>query len=414
MSNMAYSSDLCHNTFPAKRRSASVAEVAQRQLGAKQSRVYLEAVGAAEEFGANRLLETVEDYVPVARLYVYAFRGLDVYGPTLLGLREVFERREGDKRELRQAMRGLELLNSARYHPMYRDHRALATLRLYHEALAFVEESLGQAQEGDQEVKRLYLNFLRAVEGVTSGNGVFAQNWKRIPEQTSTSYSKVDLEISRLVAGEVIGVYRVTVRAKGRVPHHSHAFLDEHHFLPDAIDGIHQIGDETALCTQSDIVYMGHGNIHAFRNDEEEDRVFLFVCGSRETGPWDFVQDITTYPQLDFPEKVHPDVQSIGGHKLADMLADSLGRKREKNTSRRLTPESLALFHDLVCVEDEFSPAGSATDLQYYVANGSGEIELDGNSKRVAKDDVFVLPTDIGARIVNRGELVLYQFGRRI
>jgi quercetin dioxygenase-like cupin family protein len=225
---------------------------------------------------------------------------------------------------------------------------------------------------------------------------------------------KVNLDISRLIAGEYVGMYKVTVKANGRVPHHSHVYLDEHHFLPEAIRGVHQIGTKAARCRQSDIVYMNHGNIHAFRNDEDEDRAFLFVCGSRTTGPWDFVQDIVTYPNLDFPDKIQSNLESLGGQRLGDQIAELLGKRRTRNTSIRLTPSGIALFHDVICVEDEFTHDVAESDLQYFVANGKGQLELNGISKRIEKGDVFAVPMKMDWKIANRGDLILYQFGLKV
>ena len=95
------------------------------------------------------------------------------------------------------------------------------------------------------------------------------------------------------------------------------------------------------------------------------------------------------------------------------MLAGLVDRKRERNVVRRLTTDGIALFHDVVCVEDEFSPSASKTDLQYFVANGKGEVEVDGSSTKIARDDVFVMPTEMSGKVINRGGLILYQFGRR-
>ena len=357
--------------------------------------------------------EDVRAYFVPALLYLYGLRGLDVYGPTRKRVQEILdgELPKGDREGLNLAVRGLCLLSDGRYHCLHRDYRALPALRQYHESLALVEEGLTSCRSRYGEVGVALENFLKAVETVTDSDGLVTSNWRRIPEQTTTSYSKVDLEISRLVAGESVGVYKVTVKAKGRVPHHSHMHLDEHHFLPDAIDGLHQLGGRAARCNQSDIVYIRHGTMHAFRNDEDVDRAFLFVCGSHRTGPWDFVQDITTYPTRDFPDDSSSGVTSVGGTQLEDML-DRYSDKRQRGTSsRRLSPSYVPLFHDMVRVEDEFIPNGPGMDLQYYVARGRGRMEVGGTSKGIVKDDVFVMPTHLGGKIVSDGDLVLYQFG---
>jgi mannose-6-phosphate isomerase-like protein (cupin superfamily) len=382
-------------------------------IGVRQNRLYDEAIDAAYEFGRHRLEDKVRPHIAVARLYVNALRSLDVYGPTQKRIEEILGEKlpKCDKDHLRLAIKGLHMLLDARYHPQYRDHRVFPSLRQYHESLTLVAQGLASARDGHESIARVHDNFLRAVETVITGNGMLVVDWRRIVDQTSTHYTKVNLDISRLVAGEFVGVYRVTVKANGRVPHHSHVHLDEHHFLPEAIRGVHQIGSKAARCTQSDIVYINHGNVHAFRNDEDEPRAFLFVCGSRATGPWDFVQDIRTYPNLDFPTKIPSDLGRLGGQRLGDQLADLLGRRRSKNTSMRLTPRDMALFHDTVCIADEYSHNVAESDLEYFVANGKGQLELGGNSKRIERGDVFVVPMKMDWRIVNCGDLILYRFG---
>lgn len=381
----------------------------------RKHRFYSAAIAAADEFGLNRLEEGVTASFTPALLYLYGLRGLDVYGPTLRKLQEILngELPKDDRKRLELALRGLRLLSDARYHCLHRDHRALLALRQYHESLALVEEGLSSCVSRHTELGVVFGNFVRAVETITDSDGLVTSNWRKTPEQTTTSYSKVNLEISRLVAGEFVGVYKVTVKAKGRVPHHSHMHLDEHHFLPDAIDGLHQLGEKAARCNQSDIVYMRHGTVHAFRNNEEVDRAFLFVCGSRKTGPWDFVQDIATHPTWDFPGESSSGVASVGGTQLGDMLDHYSERKQRGTSSRRLSPSDIPLFHDVVYVEDEFIPDDTATDLQYYVARGRGRMEIGGMSKSIGKDDVFVMPTTVGGKIVGEGDLVLYQFGTR-
>jgi quercetin dioxygenase-like cupin family protein/mannose-6-phosphate isomerase-like protein (cupin superfamily) len=374
----------------------------------RQGALFREAVAAADAFAAYRLEDRVRERTTTARLYVYALRSLDIYGPTQRRLEKILAR--GQDADLLLAMKGLRLLNDAKYQPTHRDHRVFPALGCYHESLVLVDDALTSARQGNGEVATIHDEFLRVVERVTTGNGMLVQDWKQ--QQNATNYAKVNLEISRLVAGESIGVYKVTFGPHVRGVHHSHRYLDEHHFLPDPIDGVHLVGNKAARCTQSDIVYIKYGKVHAFRNDEPRERSFLFVSGSNKTGPWDFVQDITTFPKLDFPDKLVP-LSAVGGRQLGDMLAMLVERKRERNTVRRLTPDGIALFHDVVCVEDEFSPSASKTDMQYFVAHGNGEIEVDGNSTKVAQDDIFVMPAAAGGRVINRGGLILYQFGRR-
>ncbi len=379
----------------------------------RESSLYREAVAAADGFAAHRLEDEVRGLITRARLYVYALRSLDIYGPTKRRIEKILASRpaRGQTAGLGLAGKGLRLLNDARYQPLHRDHRVFPALGRYHESLVLVDDALASAREGDGEVAEIHDNFLRVVERATNGNGMLVQDWRE--EQNPTNYAKVNLEISRLVAGESIGVYKVTFGPQVRGVHHSHRYLDEHHFLPDPIDGMHLVGRKAARCTQSDILYIKHGRVHAFRNDEARERSFLFVSGSRRTGPWDFVQDITTYPELDFPKKLAPDLRGLGGRQLGDMLAELVDRKRDRNVARRLSPDGVALFHDVVCVEDEFSPSASRADLQYFVANGEGEIEVDGSATKVAKDDVFVMPAETGGKVTNRGGLILYQFGLR-
>lgn len=376
-----------------------------------QSQAYQRVIAAVDDFNANRLEERSRGSITSARLYRNALRSLDVYGPTKALIEAILEEplSERDAAPLRDAVRGLDFLLSARYHPSYHDYRVFPSLRQYNEAILLVRESLSSAIDAHPDLPAIYERFARAVERVTRENGIYVINWKRIPDQSSTLYSKVNLQIGRLVAGEFVGIYIVRVRGKSKVPHHFHTYLEEHHFLPERIDGLHQTRGRAARCIQSDIIYIKNGSIHAFRNDEDRDVSFLFISGSRRTGPWDFVQDITTRPELDFPKRTSADLRSVNGQNLQDVLDDILGNKKRLDVKRKLSPESVALTHSVIGVSSDYLPTGEY-DLQYFVANGEGRLEMDHQSTDIRAGDVFVVPSGVASRMCNRADLILYEF----
>lgn len=334
---------------------------------------------------------------------------MDVYGPTkkIIEAEAVNHRDSTTLRYLESSITGLDLLGAQRYHSTYNDHRSLPILLQYHLTLNLVIESLDKSNT----LKDTLGHFLESVNAVVSSNGIYLANWKKPAPQSSTLYSKVDLEIARLCAGDFIGVYVVKVRGKGRVPHHSHTFLDEHHFLPERIHGIHQIGNKAARCEESDIVYIKHGTVHAFRNDEDEDRSFVFVCGSRRTGPWDFVQDIKTYPSFDFPEesRLKPHISDIGGRALGSQIKLESGGPRKGYSKKRLSPNWIKLRHNFIEIDDGYKP-GNVTDRQYFVSEGKGSIEVNGKRAEIGPGDTFVTKSGLRTEILNESKLVLHEF----
>ena len=377
------------------------------------SREYERTISAAYDFGENRLETRVREHIPIARLFEYALRSLDAYQPTKRVLEKIAARelRKGDMEHLEHAITGLNFLSDLRYHLGPNDHRIFPSLRQYHEAITMVEESLASIRDRSAQLTSAYQNFCTTVEEVTSGNALHVVNWKATRSQNATLYTKVNLEISRIAAGELVGVYLVRVKGKGRVPHHLHTYLWEHHLLPEKIDGVHQLEQASARCTQSDILYIRPGQIHAFRNDEDQDRSFLFVCGSERTGPWDFVQDITTLPDLDFPKENSADVSRIGGRRLQDLLDSPNARRYDRSRRIRLTPEGARLSHHAIEVADTYRPPNGTSDVQYYVASGRGSLEIEHRSAGIRAGDIFVVPSNMPSTVVNRGELILYEFG---
>jgi hypothetical protein len=380
-----------------------------------QSTYYRRAIKAAELFLNFRQLDPVKDEIPSARLFCSAFRSLDVYAPTKTLIAQILSSRTADfdLSKLRSAVENLELLVGAKYIAEVPDHRIFAKLLLYDRAWNQVVRCLTDAT-AHKELSNIVLNFEAAISSVTSGNGLYIVNWKRPPAQNTNLYAKVGLEISRLCCGDNIGICKVKIQAKGRAPPHFHSQLDEHHFLPEKIDGSHLPGRHAAKCTAPDILYVKHGQIHAFRNDENEDRSFLFISGSSELGPWDFVQDITTYPELGFPERMEKSIEDLGGQ-ILDLEIHNGGVERERNRSfvrRRLSPKSLKLTYDEITVYSDYTTPNQIKDLQMYVARGQGRIRISARSANIRKGDVFIIKSGMPTKIIPAKveNLLLYEF----
>ncbi len=315
--------------------------------------------------------------------------------------------------DLVSAANGLNFLIAARYHPIYHDHRTLPALLQYHLAWTLVEKSLLKSSPENPQIGSIYANFARLINSVTLGNGIHVVNWKSQLPQSTAMYNKVGLEISRLCAGELVGVYTVKVKGKGSVPHHLHSFLEEHHFFPEPIDGIHQIGTKASRCVESDIVYIKHGTIHAFRNDEEKDRSFVFICGSRRTGPWDFVQDITSFPGYQFPveKKLKPSVRDVNGVPLSEITTDeNLIKRKQEHYRKRLSPTGMPLSHDMVVVNGTYEVRNRDVDIQIFVAEGNGEVTIANRQTKLQPGDVFVANANLPTKVTNRSNLMLYEF----
>ncbi len=381
----------------------------------RQSRTYERTVKAARLFLGSRLIDSVREEIPSARLFCSGLKSLDVYATTKLRLNGISSKRTMATK-LRSAIEGLDLLIGARYIPDFLDHRSFATLALYDQAWNQVVDSIGVVS--DEKARTILENFETALNSIVSGNGLYIVNWKHLPPQSTTLYSKVGLEVSRLCCGDLVGIYKVQIPAKSKAPHHSHCLLEEHHFLPEKIDGVHQLGRRAARCTDPDILYIRRGEIHSFRNDEEKDRSFLFISGSRELGPWDFVQDITTHPEIAFPEpdQVEDSVESLGGRRLrvegtSGNAADP--EKRELVKRRRLSPKAHTLTHNEIIVNRNYAPSNGRKDLLMYVARGRGCLQIWDRGAIIRQGDVFVIKSQMPAEIVRAsGEtLILYEFG---
>ncbi len=65
------------------------------------------------------------------------------------------------------------------------------------------------------------------------------------------------MHIARLIVSEFVGLY--VVKVKDGAPLHYHRFLDEYHFLPEYINGLHYLEGKISRTTQTDILYIKRG-----------------------------------------------------------------------------------------------------------------------------------------------------------
>ncbi|MCL7398928.1 MAG: AraC family ligand binding domain-containing protein [Thaumarchaeota archaeon] len=373
----------------------------------KYSAEFEDVVRAAEEFVNTRTLELVKSQIQHARLYVSAFRSLDVYRPVMGLIQNIMGTGElkGCEQDIKVILRGLTLLYSARYHQVYQDHRIFPLLHQYVQALKLVEDGLASAKDYCTVLKNIHENFVSAVEQITLGNGVYVVNWKNVPESHFTLYQKVGLKIARLIASELIGLYVVKVR--GEAPLHYHHFLDEHHFLPEYIEGLHYLDGKVCKTTQTDILYIKRGQVHGFKNKGANEASFVFICGSKETGPWDFVQDIELVDK-EFPDVGSDNINDIGGRDLYNVLEKV--RNFEQTFHERLSPSYMRLFQDVVKVCVEYVPPTQDKELICFVVEGHGMVEIGGKSHDIGPGDAFLLLSHTKAKI-SSPSMILYQFG---
>ena len=373
----------------------------------KFSAEFEDTVRAAEEFVNTRTLEPVKSQIQHARLYVSAFRSLDVYRPIMCSIQKMMETGElrGCEQDVKVVLRGLTLLHSARYHQVYQDHRIFPMLHQYVQALKLVEDGLASAKDYCALLKNVYENFVNAVEQITLGNGIYVVNWKNVPEYHFTLYQKVGLRIARLIASEFIGLY--VVKVKGEAPLHYHHFLDEHHFLPEYIEGLHYLDGKVCKTTQTDILYIKRGQVHGFKNKGVGEVSFVFICGSKETGPWDFVQDIELVDE-EFPDAGFDNIDDIGGRDLYKVLEKV--RSFEQTFYERLSPNYMRLFQDVVKVCVEYVPPNQDRELICFVVEGNGVVEVEGMSHNIRPGDAFLLLSHTKAKILSPF-MILYQFG---
>ena len=379
----------------------------------KTSHEYKDAIRATYSFAAHRMRDEVEGQLIAARLYHNALRALDVYEPTRRLVEEELARSSGEhSKTLRNAIRGLNLITDARYHPCYRDHRVFPLLRQYHEALSMVAENLEATRGISEEASSLCDSFLNAVERITSRNHINVVNWKELPKLIGTFYPAVNLDISRLTAGEHIGMYTVKVRANGGVPHHSHHYLEEHHFLPEPIQGVHQIGERAARATHPDIIYIPKGQIHAFKNSEDADKAFLFICGCERTGPWDFVHDITTHQHADFPadDRIAEEVEEIGGVDLEKPVNRLMAEDNREYTTLRLSPSDMRLTHSIVVVDEIYKPVDLERHRLFFVTHGTGRLTVKERTVDLQEGSAFVILPEVYSTIEAKDRMVLHRF----
>lgn len=137
----------------------------------------------------------------------------------------------------------------------------------------------------------------------------------------------------------------------------------------------------------------------------------IFVCGCEKTGPWDFVQDIATYPSMDFPSKIVGDVEEIGGVELGSLMNEFIVEESDESFKViKLSTNTMRLTHSLAVVNEEYPISNLERCLLFYVAYGKGDLKTGDRKISLREWDIFAVLPEIYYRIKAEDRIILHRF----
>ena len=235
-----------------------------------------------------------------ARLFSYGFRAqtIGTFHATRVLLQEQITKAVNPCSEgcLHQASLRLEQLQSKALDPIMHDHRALiSTLYFYDQWTTQVEHLLCEAnsQAASPTLQLIQELFLRNVERVSSGTGIYIARDQELPEQGAFVVPDLDISIAPLIYGDYHS-WNAAFLAGNRpgVAVHRHHFGAEIHLGYSPVKGHTILGDSFAQVSEGYAMPIPPMTDHGFLNASGEDHVVPFIFGSLKAGGWGVFFDV--------------------------------------------------------------------------------------------------------------------------
>lgn len=242
--------------------------------------------------------------VEQARLFSYGFRTQTIGAFHATRVRLEARAQEptptGAQNCLLQASDFLHELEAKAVDPICSDHRALvSTLHFYDQKIAELDELLMQAcaHDAHPHVQTIHNLFLRNMERVTAGNGIYIAQDLQLPEQGAFIVPDLDISIAPLIYGDYHSWNAAFLAAdKPGVAVHRHRSGAEIHLGYSPLKGSTILGDRFAEVEESYAMPIPPMTDHGFWNTSGEDHVLPFVFGSLKAGGWGVFFDVEARP----------------------------------------------------------------------------------------------------------------------
>jgi quercetin dioxygenase-like cupin family protein len=389
-------------------------------MSLRVSEVYAQTIDKAHWSHAHgRSIEHIlpED-IQTARLFSYGFRAQTIgvfHATRVLLLAEVKKNIASHAAEyLEKACSCLEQLGNRAVDPIMLDHRALiSTLYFYDRWTNQVDELLSRAESHGEnsQLQTIHNLFLRNIQQVLSGNGIYIARDLELPEQGAFVVPDLDISIAPLVYGDYHS-WNAAFLACGRpgVAVHRHHMGAEIHLGYSPTKGETILGGSYTQVNEGYAMPIPPMTDHGFLNTSGEDHVLPFVFGSFRAGGWGVYFDVEPRPGEEVERKENPLEsvemnQSVFLERAISRMTAGSGFMREV-----LVPAHRAGSEEIGGLELALTRGGSGSFeivSDHYkiisVQSGEARIRIGDAEARVSEHDHFGIPANTNCHLTSSG-----------
>lgn len=357
------------------------------------------------------------DDIQAARLFSYGFRAQTIgsfHATRVLLEAEPTKGIKADAEEcLHQACLRLEQLEARAVDPILNDHRALiSTLYSYDQWTKEVDDLLNKAsaQGARASLHPIHTLFLRNVEQVSCGTGIYIAHDQKLPEQGAFVVPDLNISIAPLIYGDYHS-WNAAFLAGGRpgVAVHRHHFGAEIHLGYSPVKGHTILGDGLAEVNEGYAMPIPPMTDHGFFNTSGEDHVLPFIFGSLKAGGWGVFFDVEPRPGENVKRKERP-LESAAMNQSV-FLERAIARVKAGTgfTREVLIPAHRAGSEEIGGLELALTRSGPRSFeifSDYYkiisVQSGQAGVRIGNVEAEVGEHDHFGIPANITCHVTPR------------
>jgi mannose-6-phosphate isomerase-like protein (cupin superfamily) len=354
--------------------------------------------------------------IDLARLYGHAFRAhvIGAFHATRVAL-EAIAPGPGGEPWRRQAVHGLESLANQALDPIFPDFRAVvSTFHRYdhgiHEVLAALDSELDRSRDARLEPVRD--RFCRAMEAITTSNGIAPTRDDQVPEQASFVVPNLGITIVPLVYGDRhCWDLAYLAGAASNVPRHLHRDGVEIHLGFGKLHGYTVLGDYQAEVTEGYAMPIPPQTPHGFFNTEGQPHFLPFIFGSVRLGGWGIVLDVEPQPaEMEDLEVVPARAAQMRGLVALDREIERAGASSANlrwtlvSTGATYRPHSGALLLSIARATRAGLnyPAGPFRIVA--VVRGSAVVQIGQVTRELGAHDHIGIPAGMSASLRQQGD----------
>ncbi len=389
-------------------------------MSLRVSEVYAQTIDKAHWSHAHgRSIEHIlpED-IQTARLFSYGFRAqtIGVFHATRVLLQAEAKKNiaSHSAEYLEKACLCLDQLETRAVDPIMPDHRALiSTLYSYDRWTNQVDELLSKAGTCGEssQLQTIHELFLRNIQQVSLGNGLFIARDLELPEQGAFVVPDLDISIAPLVYGDYHS-WNAAFLAGSRpgVAVHRHHQGAEIHLGYSPVKGHAILGDSYTQVNEGYAMPIPPMTDHGFLNTSGEDHVLPFVFGSFRAGGWGVFFDVEPRPGGEVERKEQPldsteMNQSVFLERAIARMKAGSGFMREVLVPARRAGSVETGGLELALTRGGSTPFEIFSDHYKIISVQSGEahIRIGRAEGKVSEQDHFGIPSNTSCHLTPSG-----------